>query len=431
MAKITTFLALKSLIALGFLTTFQTSCSRDDLDSKVNSASASSATPAPQELFACYPKAGYEVCVPSIGKGTRILVRGLNTSGPTLGEKEELEKTLASRLGLKSRSSSLKEVTSPQGEAEEALMKSESGRRLFDATAYLPIFSQTTFNTFVNYSGPNCYHTALATTGILNGSKPRHVGRDEFEVYLKTHFERVPSPQPGDLVVYNEEGSHDHVSFLWMDGLVFHKKGFKRGYGYRLTEMDLAYAAEPFEWRAPDDSTLPMTPGRKVTRGKEFFRVRGNVPKTPPTDQEQAMIVATDKFLESTMKYIRERNLADNLGTMTEFMANDLKRLFKPLEKSQSLEGQLAYARLTSQSDQIFAAIEETLYTSPFAEPHRINERFCFHDNQPTREIFEAFYFYFHKRVPTSQDLDLVYKNKLSTVSKKDCRIRVDDLLGS
>jgi hypothetical protein len=431
MPKITFLFALNPLLSLAFLTFFQTGCSRDDVTSSTNQAAASQPNSALQELFACYPKAGYEVCVPSIGKGKRILVRGLQISGPSPREKEELENVLASRLGLKSKFPSLQEVASPQGEAEEALMQAESGRRLFDATAYLPVFPQTTFNTFVNYSGPNCYHTALATTGTLDGSKPRHVSRDEFELYLKTHFERVSSPQTGDLVVYNEEGSHDHVSYFWMDGLVFHKKGFKRGYGYRLTEMDLAYAAEPFEWRNPDDSTSPMTPGRKVTRGKEFYRVRGNVPKTPPTDQEQAMIVASDKFLESTMKYVRERNLADTLGTMTEFMANDLKRLFKPLEKSQSLEGQLAFARLTSLSDQIFAAIEETLYTSPFAEPNRINERFCFHDNQPTREILGAFYFYFHKRVPTSQDLDLLYKNKLSTLSKKDCRIRVDDLLGS
>lgn len=431
MPKITFVFALNHLLSLTFLAVFQTGCSRDDVTSSTNHAAASQPNSALQELFSCYPKAGYEVCVPSIGKGKRILVRSLQISGPTRGEKEELEKTLASRFDLKSKSPTLQEITSPQGEAEEALMKAESSRRLFDATAYLPIFSQTAFNTFVNYSGPNCYHTALATTGILDGSKPRHVSRDEFELYLKTHFERVSIPQPGDLVVYNEEGSHDHVSYFLMDGLVFHKKGFKRGYGYRVTEMDLTYAAEPFEWRDPDDSTSPMTPGRKVTRGKEFFRLRGNVPKTPPTDQERAMIIAADKFLEGSMKYVRERNLADTLGTMTEFMANDLKRLFKPLEKSQSVEGQLAFARLTSLNDQIFAAIEETLYTSPFAEPHRINERFCFHDNQPTREILGAFYFFFHKRVPTSQDLDLVYKDKLSTISKKDCRVRLDDLLGS
>ena len=423
--------------ALGFLILipWAAGCSVDDQGHFSKMTADNPAASSSRALFACYPREGFEVCVPSIGKGKRLLIRGLPdpSSAPVSAatEKKMLEDALAQRLELKSKVPSLAEVTNPQGEAEEALVKSGGDQRLYDATAYLPAFSQSTFSSFVNYSGPNCYYTALATKGLVDGSKPRHVGLNEFELYLKGYFDKVATPKPGDLVVYNEEGSRDHVAYYWLDDLIFHKKGFKKGYSYRIAEMDLAYSAEPFEWRSPDNSPTPILPGRRVKQRKEFFRLRGPMASVAPNDQEKAIIATIDDFVENIMEPIRERNLADTLGTMTESMANDLKRLFRPLESSKSLEGQLAFARLNSLRDQIFAAIDETLYTSPYAEPHRINERFCYHDNQATREVLSSLYFYFHKRHPSDDDLNGIFKNKLGTLSKKDCRIRVDDLVGS
>ena len=376
----------------------------------------------PAQLYTCYARDIFDICVPSIGKGQRVILRSRGQS------QAELEKVLATR-SLKAVSQPvLKPLMEANGEAEKALISESSGALLYDVADFLPPFGSSMFNKAAGFSGPNCYHTALVASGLLNGSNPRHVAKQEFDTYLDAYFDKVQQPQAGDIIVYDASRSRDHVAFYLFDDLIYHKKGYKRGYRYRVTEMNRAFQAEAFEWHPQDE--FPGTDNSELqAKDRAYYRRRPTSATPPPTSAEQSMITIIDFFTNATAQYAADSKVGDIMGTISEPLIQDLKSLFEPLKTSPSLEARLAYGRLVSTTDQFFESIDETLYASPLAEPSRINLHFCFQENTYLTEMVEKIAGYLLKRTPTNTEVASIIETRIKTIKRETCRLKVKDLV--
>jgi hypothetical protein len=374
------------------------------------------------QLYSCYARDVFDLCVPSIGKGQRVILRSRGFS------QADLEKVLATR-SLKAVSQPvLKPLREADGEAEKALIAESSGAPLYDMADFLPPLASRMFNKSAGFSGPNCYHTALVASGLLNGSRPRHVAKQEFDTYLSAYFDKVPQPQAGDIIVYDASRSRDHVAFYLFDDLIYHKKGYKRGYRYRVTEMHRAFEAEAFEWHPQDE--FPNTDNAELqAKDRAYYRRRPTSATPAPTSAEQAMITIIDFFTNTTAEYAPNSKVGDVMGTISEPLIQDLNSLFEPLKSSPSLEARLAYGRLVSTKDQFFESIDETLYASPFAEPSRINLHFCYQENTYLTEMVAKISGYLLGRTPTNTEVTSIIETKVKTLKRETCRLKVKDLV--
>lgn len=241
------------------------------------------------------------------------------------------------------------------------------------------------FNNSANYSGPNCYNTALVVSEVLNSNEVRYVSPQEFEILLKKFFYEVTEPKEGDLVVYEANKQRGHVAYWLGDDLVFHKKSFHKNYLYRITTSEDVGVIEKDEWQPSPMEDFP--------RWTEV-----NIGKTTKAYYRRLSVPLSDNFSENDLlwldilNHINQELIKDgpnwavgkNMGLVTE---NFLNTAIGMAKKDQAHP--YVIAKLTSLKDQVFQSLEETYYARARGQRQvdRINEEICFHDNEYTQAL--------------------------------------------
>jgi hypothetical protein len=355
-----------------------------------------------------------ELCIPSIGKGRSILA---------LSSETDEQVHLKLKTQLPGSTPSVSQLSpAPREPAAEQLQKDRPNRKIYAADAYFPAFVSSNFNRNANFSGPNCYNTALIAAGALPPDAIIHVSREEFDFHLDHFFEKVATPGPLDIVTYDGATPREHVATYLSHGLIFHKKGFRKGYGYRITALSEAGKAEPFEWTPHlgdntfgGGSAVPQDVNYQ-TRGFYRFKREQSHTGEPLSRQSAAMIAVTQFLRQETLTSAANWNVGKNMGTMMERLVREMLSEFSILKSSNNLAAQLAYAQLTSVSEQLFASIEETFYSSPFATPARINREACYSLNEFHRELAHRISLVYHTTALTDEE----YERLVTEMARQD-----------
>ena len=379
--------------------------------------------PGAQELEAhqCYKIDAFELCVPRINQGQRVLARTQTLGADDLANR--LQKYLKSSPGM------IRPIDQPRNDAERDIWRTAADNRIFDVTEKFPQFVQQRFNTKNRFSGPNCYNSALVFAGLMDSEDLRHVSLSEFESYLAAYFERVETPVYGDVIVFDSEGGREHVATYLFEGLIFQKKGYQKGYGYRIVRLEQALQMEPLEWR-PDDADFAINHAAEVAlRPKSYFRLQRNLnsrKNISKTDVSKAVELA-NYMSASTFQHAKKGSIGSNMGTMMEGFTNRVLAELSELEKSSDLDERLAYQRLVSASYQIFIALKEAFYGSVFANSARINREHCWYKNEFMEGLVRAVMSYYRQDSVTRDDVASFIQDKVEALDREKCII---DLIG-
>ncbi len=111
-----------------------------------------------------------------------------------------------------------------------------------------PPFVKAKFNQAGDFHGPNCYNTALISSGVMKPNQIRYVSPEEFEALLKTNFSAKSNLSSGDVIVFDAKSSRGHAAFSLGENLVFHKKSYGTYYTYRITSIENVGVVEKKEW---------------------------------------------------------------------------------------------------------------------------------------------------------------------------------------
>ncbi len=382
--------------------------------------------PRPTEKVKCYDIASSQVCVPSIGQGYRVFAAlpdsGLNGLASYL--QEQTHHPVSSDL--------LPTVTAEFSKAEEDVRAAFPEKNIYDLTGAMPDFVQQKFNRFANFSGPNCYATALVASGVIPSEKMLHVGLDEFQEYLTQYFEEVRTPAFGDVILYDVQGSKDHAAFYLFNDLVFHKKGFLKGYGYRITTLEGVFAADPFEWRPGRFDDLQSTPNPDFgKKPKKFFRrlAADRLPTAGTLTAQEKQAVELIAFIRAeTLKSAPEWDVSDNMGTMIESVVSDLRRQLDWLKKSPNFTARIAYEELRSLESQLFQSIEEELFSSQTANAEKINAEHCLPENAFVNELVKKSFALMKNREATQDEVTAIL-GQMAAVDRKSCRIELSKMI--
>lgn len=386
---------------------------------KVDDTGAASVDPAKQTA-ACYEKSSFQICVPSINQGYRIIVP--LAKGDTQAA-ASLDKYLRTKLPSASSSAKPTVISGELSPAETEVQKRYPQQVLYDISAYLPPFIQKQFNHLKGFSGPNCYATGLVASGVLSEDNMLYVDTSELELYLAHYFIEVSQPAFGDVVLYDGK---DHVAYYLFEDLVFHKKGYNKGYGYRIAPLTKVFAAEPYEWKpSPFDSATAIDNPTYGEKPKKYYRKleASKIAATPnPSDKEKLAIIVVNHIFEQMKKSAPGWKVDDDMGTMIENVISGLAREFSFMEKSASFEAQLAYQRLNSLESQAFQVIEESCYASPTANADRINKEHCIVANDFVDGLLKKVFAYKNNKEASAEDLAKMQAN-LNAVDRTSCKV--------
>lgn len=310
--------------------------------------------------FAAYQVNGVEVVVPHIGGGNQLL------AVLRAGDKPE---TLAAKLRAAfGAASGARPVTiNPKSKAEVELAALNPGAAIVSLNAFLPAGAAALFNREPNFGGPNCFNAAFTAAGMMAPDKLRHVGNHEADQLLAMYYKSVPASdlRPGDIVVFNDG---DHGAYHLGGGLIFHKKSYLKYHIYRITQLEKAYDADPFEWTPGIfDSGMYDTSGS--IRKKAAWRPTGahyGFGAASAEEQARAQIIL---FLTEQVEYQAPRwALAKTLGYFTERLLENLVSEWAPMAKSPNPVLRAYYHQLESLRDQANQSIEVELLSSPHAQ---------------------------------------------------------------
>lgn len=231
-------------------------------------------------------------------------------------------------------------------------------------------FIQQMFNRPGYFHGPNCYNTALISSGIMSKKSVRYVSPEEFEAILKANFVRVSSPEYRDIVVFDANGSRGHAAFYLGDNLIFHKKSHGIKYHYRITTIEKAGVVEENEWiPGPfDDLSDQMKWPELGSLPRAHYRIQS---KTLPT---------LDKRLDRIVSRIEAKLVVDlktwaigkKWGMVGEYLLQDLVKYAESLNTDNYTRG-----ILISLNDQIFTMIEEVYFKSSRRSPESVMKEIC------------------------------------------------------
>lgn len=294
-----------------------------------------------------------------------------------------MESELLNNLGpAAQRRAKSEPVTALDTNAEKALAKDRPDARLHSINGFLPSFAAKNFNLGAGFSGPNCYNTALVTTGGLPAGEVRYISSSEFEAILRLRYKRLAGPEPGALVVFEPRSSREHAAVYLFDNLIFQKKGYNKGYDYRIVPLDESFASEPFEWKPnPFDGPAPVS-GQLASW--EFYRLVPGTPCQGSPEAEDALFVSTVEYLAAAvLKSAPQWEVGRELGMVTEHVLEEMLDRFKGYKNSRIAVVGLAYAKLRSLKDQVFQSIVETHFSSRYASSRveKITADICVHYN--------------------------------------------------
>ena len=314
------------------------------------------------DSHACHSVGEFKLCVPYPGKGRDILAK-------TNLDQSQLATALLNWTGYAA-------AQPPK------LIESNNGETTYIVTHLFPPFIAETFNTQPNFSGPNCYNTALLASGGIDRTEVRYVSLAEFDQILAMQYTSIDESEArfGDVLVYDANFSREHAALYLGDGLIFQKKAIQKGYGYRIAKIDAAYDPEPGEWEPSPFSLLLTPPNTEAIMAPRAFYRRNSMPTALPDGPITRII---NRFNASVLKSAPNWSIHKDLGMIAESIGPILRREFRDLKDSKISTDRLAIARLESLSDQIFLSIDETLYSTPFGATRNISlkEEFCYDES--------------------------------------------------
>lgn len=230
-------------------------------------------------------------------------------------------------------------------------------------------FIQQKFNRPGDFHGPNCYSTALISSGLYSEQRLRYVSPEEFEAVLKSHFTQMTSGQYKDIVVFDANRSRGHAAFYLGDELIFHKKSHATHYFYRITHLSQAGVVEENEWRPGpiDDSSQQMNWPELGRLPMAFYRLRSSV--APTFDPRLAPLLAKVEGL--LLSDLRVWAIGKKWGLAGEYFLEDLLKYARLLKTDRYTE-----AVIISLKDQLYTMIEE-VYFKQARSASRVTEQIC------------------------------------------------------
>lgn len=425
--------SIKSLVIItGLLSAlFMTACSED----KGNGSAELMASDG--RNFACYPLDGFELCVPGISQGQSLMA--MSALDPATLD----AKLRAFTHGLSAAKARIEQVSAALDKQNASgpllALAREKNLSLYVISSYFPNFISQDFNTNANFSGPNCYDTALLASGGLDAAQTRYVSLDEFERILSAKYDKVTGEALfGDIVVFDAGNSREHAAFYLGHDLIFQKKGFRKGYGYRIKPIDQAYDAELSEW-APSplaDEKIDLDTS-VIKNPRAYYRLKAQQPHSEPLSTAQLrMVRLIDLINDEMLRSAPTRKVAQSMGIMIESIIRQLKSDFGPLGTSSAMDGRLAYYRLVSLADQLFMNIDEGLFPTVYARSRerQINTENCYLPDSPfVRHLIESLYALDDGSGPSEASYQKIL-GSMATYDRSVCRIPllaiVKDVLG-
>ena len=321
------------------------------------SSDTSSAVTITAESHSCYSLTDFQLCIPHPGRD-RVIVAKSHLS--------ETEVTMA-----------LSKFTYAGESSTRAI---QLGPDTYDVTSLFPSFISSRFNTLVNFSGPNCYNTSLLASGGLPADDIRYISLEEFDQILSLRYEEVSADEAkfGDIVVYDAKMSREHVALYLGQGMIFHKKGVMKGYGYRITGIDTAYDYEPGEWsESPVKMFLLPADTEVIKAPRAFYRLKsGDAPDILGHPVARFIEQVRTDLLESAPNW----RVHKDFGIISEGTLSQAKKFVESHPIGDLNLQRLSVARVTSLRDQIYLSIDETLFRTPRGMTRRdeIMSEFCY-----------------------------------------------------
>lgn len=244
-----------------------------------------------------------------------------------------------------------------------------SSREVLSAHPRLTGFIQTKFNRPGDFHGPNCYNTALITSGLYSQDRLRYVSPEEFEAVLKSNFNKVSSAQYQDLVVFDANHSRGHAAFYLGDELIFHKKSHATHYFYRITHLSQAGVVEENEWfpGPVDDSSEQMNWPELGRLPLSYYRLKSKT--SPKFDPRLAALVT--KIESLLLNDLRVWAIGKHWGLSGEYLLEALLKHARDLQTDSYTEGVII-----SLKDQLYTMIEE-VYFKRARSSSRVTEQLC------------------------------------------------------
>lgn len=323
-----------------------------------------------------------QVIMPEAGKGRQILI-ALRSD-----EKPDQAGALLSRIfACKNRIRQHPTPLVAENKYEEELQAQFPDLHFFVINSFLPAIIQNRFNRKPDFGGPNCFNTALAVTGGIDHNETRHVSLNEFKARLAILYTEIQTETPlaGDVLLYN---SSDHAAVYLGGDRVFHKKDLHKEYYFRMPRKLEVFQADPGEWVPGLNYCGPYSkPGDTKVRKLQVFR-RNSTPFSAwdISTGSRAEFNLVNLLKSSTMKNAPAWSLGKVMGYWSEVLADELvSKLAATMQTDES--GKQLLTELESVRDQIFIAIEDSYFSSPYAKPDKIIREIWFYDNEYARTM--------------------------------------------
>lgn len=275
---------------------------------------------------------------------------------------------LASTLSLFSLPSLAQDLRTTLAGQDILIPKLGSKEPLPSHTRFLP-FIKSTFNRPGPFHGPNCYNTALVTSGYYPENAIRYVSPEEFEEVLKVGFKAVPTPQFKDVIVFDAKSSRGHAGLYLGDNLIFHKKSYGTHYHYRVTTIENAGVVEENEWTPGpmDDSSLQMNWPELGRLPLSYYRLSSKL--RPKLDPKLAPLI--QKIEMALIKDLGAWAIARKWGMSGEYFLEDLLSYAKKSNLNAYTIG-----LLTSFKDQVYIMLEEVNFKNA-RNPNKVLKEIC------------------------------------------------------
>ena len=213
-------------------------------------------------------------------------------------------------------------------------------------------FIEQNFNKPGGVHGPNCYNTALITSGVMGVNQKRYVSPEEFEEVLRHNFTRVSHADYKDIIVFDAKSSRGHAAFYLGDNLVFHKKSYATHYHYRITEIEKVGMVEENEWRPGpvDDSSLQMDWPQLGSLPLEYYRLVSKR-RIPKNSKIASLLTKIETLLEADLN---NWAIARKWGMTGEYLLEDILQF----ARSEKMD-KYTIGLLLSLKDQVYIMLEE------------------------------------------------------------------------
>lgn len=322
-----------------------------------------------------------QVIMPESGRGKNILV-AVRDEDDLPAISASLKRTLGNWFSARNRAQSL----TPENKYEEALILQFPDLKMFIINSFLPVPVQKRFNSKLDFGGPNCFYTALSVTDGIDQGEVRHVSLNEFRARLALLYTEISTatPAPGDVLLFN---SSDHGAVYLGGDRVFHKKDLNKEYYFRMPRKLEVFQADPGEWVPGPNYCGPYSRPHDTKVSKiQIFR-RNKTPlaawSTAINSRPEFPVINLLKVM--AMKTAPAWSLGKVMGYWSEILSEELVRdLDKPIKTDES--GKQLMTELESVRDQIFIAIEDGYFSSPYAKQKIIKE-IWFYDNDYSRAM--------------------------------------------